>query len=467
MNSDDLAKNLAKMYSKQLAKSPSLSESERNFKTADENFYIYPGMDAPEEEDELSQSFDINFAQEAPFFRFRTNTDAKLDKLSDIRKKQAQIKTVKCDDSSVRFNEEMQDNEELFVRKDLTKPSPQKGKSKFSEQLKSLPMMPVNRFRNYSCFDGTSHPLNEVRTIKVFVTPLKEHRNYPLVCCVLGNAKIEEFIGFILFKCTQDYPLLAQQELFEDIKDYGLFITEEGEPDLDFPALDLNEPVQRFHFTSLTLAKRAPNVQTRTLSVVSDTPAVLNPVNRQSSIDTNKSLPTSVRRTEDNAIMNVHERAVEAPIYRAYRVSLVTKKHFRTEVQLGVSGEKVEIDPLPQKNSNYFFKPVKAIHYSMDSVAWCEISSRKSSRFEFKIAHNPMFFDPLSFGPSTSFVEPATPSSYTLKLHTFETDPTTATEIVMKVNNILTLRTSSVRREYLVAVDKTKKSFIRKKKFPI
>lgn len=298
----------------------------------------------------------------------------------------------------------------------------------------------------------------------------KDHRDYPIVCCVQANAKIEDFIGFVLFKCTQDYPDVAQQALFEDVKDYGLFITDEtGEPDLDFPALDINEQVQRFQFAYLALAKRIPHIQNRTLSVVSDTTAVLYPVNRQSSIDTNKSLPTNVRRTEENAIMNVHERAIEAPIYRAYRVSLVTKKHFRTEVQLGVSGEKVEIDPLQQKNANFFIKPVKAIHYSMDSVAWCEISSRKSSRFEFKIAHNPMFFDPLSsFGPSTSFgIEPATPTSYTLKIHTFETDPTSATEIVMKINNILALRTSSVRREYLVAVEKTKKSFIRKKKFPI
>lgn len=151
MNSDDLAKSLAHMYSKQLAKSPSpISGSGRNYKTTDENFYIYPGLDAPEEEDELlSQSFDINFAQEGPFFRFRTNTDAKLDKMSDIRKKQAQIRTVKCDDATVRFNEEMHDNDELFVRKDFTK-SAKRGKSKFAEQLANLQVPEMNKYRKYS-----------------------------------------------------------------------------------------------------------------------------------------------------------------------------------------------------------------------------------------------------------------------------------------------------------------------------
>ncbi|CRL01041.1 CLUMA_CG014505, isoform A [Clunio marinus] len=470
MNSDDLAKSLALMHSKQLTMSPSpISGSEGNYRSMDENFYIYPGLDAPEEEDELlSQSFDINFAQEGPFFRFRTNTDAKLDKMNDMRKKQAQIKTIKCDDTIVKLNEEMDDNDELFIRKDYKNTSILPKRSKFAEQLEKMPPIPLNKFRKFSCFDGTSHPPNETRTIQVFVIPLpKEHRDYPIRCCVQASAKIEEFIGFILFKCTQDLPEVSQKVNFGDVNDYGLFISDEtGEPDLDFPALDINEQVQRFQFSHLALSKRMVQYfQNRTLSVASDS-NLMNPVVRQPSVDTNRSIPSTIRRTEEIA-MNVHDTMVEAPIYRAYRVFLITKKHFRTEVQLGISGDKVEIDPLHQRNANYFFKPVKAIHYSMDSVAWCGISSRKSNRFEFKIAHNPMFLDPLTFGPSTSFVETSTPSTFTLKIHTFETDPTIAEEVVAKIDNILMLRTSSVRREYLNRHEKTKKSFIRKKKFPI
>lgn len=477
MNSDDLAKNLANMHNKQLASSSSptsgsFTGSDRSYKQT-ENIYIYPGLDAKEEDDELlSQSFDINFAQDGAFYRFRTNTDAKLDKLSDIRKKQAQIKTVKCpDDPVLRFNEEMSDDVELFVRKDLSNISLLPRTSKLSEQLANLPPMPLNKFRQFSCFDGTSHPPNEIRTIQVFIMPFpKEHRDYPIKCCVQANAKIEDFTGFVLFKCTQELPEVAQQVNFEEVKDYGLFITDEtGEPDLDFPALDINEQVQRFQFAHLTLSKRtAAHFQARTFSVVSDTTVLVNPPVRQPSLnDSIKTIPPSIRRTEDIA-MNVHDTMVEAPIYRAYRVSLVTKKHFRTEVQLGISGEKVEIDPLQQKNANYFFKPVKAIHYSMDSVCWCDISSRKSSRFEFKIAHNPMFLETQAFGPSTSLVETvSSPTSYTLKVHTFETDPTSAEEIIMKVRNILVLRTSSVRNEYMNRHEKIQKSFIRKKKFPI
>lgn len=462
MNSDDLAKSFARTSCRQMTKSP--TGSEKNTKHENQ---IYPGLDSSDEEtgDELQPSFDINFAQEGPFFRFRTNTDAKLDKMSDIRRRQQQIKVVKCDDSIVKFNAEISDDE-LFVRKDFAKQSVEPMKSKLSYQIDHLPPMPVNRFRKYSCFDGTSYPINEIRTIQVFVMPFpNSQRNYPVRCCVQASAKIEEFIGFILFKCTQDFPEASQQANFEEVKDYGLFITDEsGEPDLDFPALDFDEQVQRFQFAYLALSKRTiSNVQQRALSVVSDNfnSTMIYPINRQSPIESLKSFPTNARRTDEIA-MNVHDTMIEAPIYRAFRVFLISKKHFRTEVQIGISGEKVEIDPLSQKNA-IIFKSVKAIHYSMNSVAWCEISTRKSSRFEFKIAHDPLYFDPLSFGASTSFNESTQPS-IGLKIHTFECDPTTAEEIVLKVNNILKSVNSSIYRDFPNRKDSTKKSFIRKKK---
>jgi hypothetical protein len=141
-------------------------------------------------------------------------------------------------------------------------------------------------------------------------------------------------------------------------------------------------------------------------------------------------------------------------------------------VQLGISAEKIEIDPLSQKSSNIFFKQ-KSSHFVMDAVAWCEIATRKSSRFEFRIAYNPLFYEPLpapigSTSSNNSFSEASLATSYSLKIITFETDPTSAEEIVLKVNNILLLRTSSVRREFLNRQEKkTRNSFIRKKKFPI
>ncbi|XP_070497133.1 stress-activated map kinase-interacting protein 1 [Chironomus tepperi] len=464
MNSDDLAKNLANSYSK-------MKLSPGNNTVVDESvFYIYPDLINEEEdsEDLLSQSFDINFTQEGPFaFRFRTNTAAKLEKISEIRKKQSLVKTVKVDDSIIKLNQEIEDDSQLFVRKEVNTKSNEPVRSKLTEQFETLPPIQLNKYREYSIFDGSSYPSNESKTIRVYITPISELKDYPIKCCVHSIAKIEEFIGFILFKCINLYPEYVDK--LEEVKNYGLFISDEsGEPDLDFPALDLTESIAKYQFNILALAKQVmPHTQNRTLSVASDTTTVLiHPVNRQSSIDTNRSLPTNLRNNQNELAMNVHETMVEAPIYQAYRVYLVTKKHFRTEVQLGISAEKIEVDPLQQKSSNYFFK-LKSTHFSMESVAFCEIASRKSSRFEFRIAYNPLHYDPMSFAASTSFDTTTSYSSYTLKIMTFETDPTTAEQICLKVNNILLLRTSSVRREYLSRHEKIKKSFIRKKKFPI
>jgi target of rapamycin complex 2 subunit MAPKAP1 len=484
MNSDDLAKNLAQLYVTKLSSSSS-SPIKEKISDEIENFYVYPGLDNNDENDEdlLSQSFDINFTQEAPFsFRFRTNTTAKLEKLCEIKKKRAQIKVVKVDDSVIKLNQEIEDDDELFIRKELSKVTIA-PKSKLTEQLETLPPIKLNKFREYSTFDGSSYPANETKTIQVFITTIPELRDYPIKCCVHATAKIEEFMGFILFKTTNIYP--EYTDIIEEVRSYGLFISDEtGEPDVDFPALDLNEQVVKYQFTYLAMAKarHVPQFSQRTLSVASDTTNVIfssSSIKRQSSVETNQSLH---RNTSD--AMTDHFTMIEAPIYRAYRVTLITKKHFRTEVQLGISAEKIEIDPLQQKNTSYFFKQ-KSSHFVMDAVAFCEITTKKSSRFEFRIAYNPLFFDPFSANStlpvaSTSFSsavnnsytsnslsEVTTPTSFALKFHTFETDPTSAEEIVIKVNNILLLKTSSVRREFINRQEKNKRSFIRKRRFPI
>lgn len=310
MNSDDLAKNLATSY------------------------YIYPDLINQEEEDLLSESFDINYSQEGAFaFRFRTNTSVRLEKISEIRKKQSQIKTVKVDDSIIKLNQEIEDDNELFVRKDMSKtPNQQQFHSRLTEQLETLPPIKLNKYREYSVFDGTSYAGNESKTIQVYITPIPELKDYPIKCCVHSIAKIEEFIGFILFKCVNLYPEYADN--LDDVQSYGLFISDEsGEPDLDFPALDLTEKVSKYQFNILALAKSLTSqfYQNRTLSVASDSVNTIHPVNRQPSIDTNRSLPSNLRQNQN--AMNVHETMVEAPIYQAYRVYLVTKKHFsRAEV---------------------------------------------------------------------------------------------------------------------------------------
>jgi SAPK-interacting protein 1 (Sin1), middle CRIM domain/Stress-activated map kinase interacting protein 1 (SIN1) len=310
MNSDDLAKNLSQMYLKEswIKNSPGSEKSIAN----ETCFFIYPDLLADNEDDdngfELSQSFDINFTKDLPFYRFRTNTEAKLVKLSDIKKKQSRI--VKVDDSVVKLNQEIQDNDELFIRKDLSNVANEPHTSQLSFLLESLPKIKLNKFREFSTLDGSSFPSNETKSIEVFITPLKELRDYPVKCCVHSNAKIEEFIGYILFRVVNEYPQHA--DALEEVKSYGLFISDEsGEADYDFPPLGLTELISKYQFKHLALAKRLnAHFQNRTLSlsVASDTTTMIYPVKRQASIETNKSLPTNIRQSEN--AMTVHDSMV-------------------------------------------------------------------------------------------------------------------------------------------------------------
>lgn len=59
---------------------------------------------------------------------------------------------------------------------------------------------------------------------------------------------------------------------------------------------------------------------------------------------------------------------------------------------LGISGEKLEIDPVQQKSSKFTLVRQKAVSYPMDSIAWCEITDFKTHKSSFRIMYS------LSFG---------------------------------------------------------------------
>lgn len=97
-------------------------------------------------------------------------------------------------------------------------------------------------------------------------------------------------------------------------------------------------------------------------------------------------------------LIDVHNKAMEAPLYQSYRVfKVINKLRTTVEIHLGISGEKIEIDPIQQKNSTFNFSmKQKAISHHMDTIAWCEITDVKTNRTSFKIVYS------LSFGGSSS-----------------------------------------------------------------
>lgn len=399
------------------------------------------------------------------FYRSRTNTDAKLQKIGDQRKMESEKRTVNVVYSSE--PEKCEDEGEMFEKK-LISEYPKVTNSKFEENLLKYPPIERNRFHRFARFDGTGQG-NENRTINVFVIPFpKDQRVYPLILNVQSKARIGEFIGLILFYCYVHYPDISRKIDFKDVNienDYSIYISDEtGEVDTDLPPLDNSEQVQKFHFSHLALSKKiAQNFQSRSFSVVSDPTMATTKNSLETSNNAEVSFMSSPSAAQSQTTATF-DAFVDTFVYQAFRVYLISKTiHFKTslEIQLGIS-EKIEIDPI-QKNPSKLFKSIKPLHFSIDSVAWCEITSRKSNRFEFKIAHVPL--DPFSTEMLSSFEDNVISSS--LKVHTFETDPTTAEIIYRKINRIIDSKSNSttVLRELMNRSDRSRKSFFKRKKF--
>lgn len=434
----DLPSQFAQI-NKQIKEQQSLLASSQQIKSGKklcppEDFFCYPGLEENQSEedevDNLSQSYDIQMDPDTGLHRQRSNTAQKLEKMDMARRKAAKIKNIKFDDHSASSTTISSSCSDLFVRKEVTTTNLISGRSLLSDQLKQCPKQPQNKFLEYAKYDGTAQTGIATRTIKIFLTMLPENRkNYPMQVCVTATAKIQEFIGLICYKCSIQFP----DVILNSVRNYGLYITEEDGDVEDLPALDLKEPCSKFCFSHLALVGRKlseslPNrtEDYRAMSMTSDSEDIKAALIAESKAK-------SEQESEDLARMLGHTTMMEAPLYRSYRLQIMNKALFKTEIQLGISGEKVEIDPVPQKNSKFWSRQ-KAVSHSMDSIACCEILENKTSRATFRIC--------------------GIPSSF--KNYDFETDPNTAQEIIEKINNILDVRSSATRRDFLASKEKRK-----------
>uniref|UniRef100_A0A1B0C897 Putative stress-activated map kinase-interacting protein 1-like rhagoletis zephyria n=1 Tax=Lutzomyia longipalpis TaxID=7200 RepID=A0A1B0C897_LUTLO len=468
-----------------------------------------------EDGDLLSQSYDIHAEPDIGLHRQRSNTAQNLERMELARRKASKIRNVKCDDSIVAITDadrdalfvrrdvppvttqkkkpksllserlqhcpkqtqnkfleyarfdgtaqtgvstrtlkifltmlpEKQRNYPIQVNVPPVTTQKKKPKSLLSERLQHCPKQTQNKFLEYARFDGTAQTGVSTRTLKIFLTMLPEkQRNYPIQVCVLSTAKIQEFIGLICYKCSIENPDVP----LKSVRNYGLYITEEdGEVDSDFPPLDVREPCSKFCFSHLALIERRATiarVDQRTMSVTSEVDA-----GGGGGAFPEDPKVVSAQQSEDMARMLGHTTMMEAPMYRSYRLHMLQGPFFRTEIQLGISGEKVEIDPVQQKNTKFWTKQ-RAISHAMNSVAMCEIIERKLYRATFRLVYRvprPGVDEGGAHSEYSTSASPQAASTSTFKHYNFETDPETAQEIVEKIRNILEVRSSATQREFL------------------
>lgn len=75
--------------------------------------------------------------------------------------------------------------------------------------------------------------------------------------------------------------------------------------------------------------------------------------------------------------------------YRSYRVSQLHKMRSNTDVLLGVSGERLEVDPVSQNKSGFFGRPAKPTTYGIKRICACEVlEERSNQRTVFRIVRS-------------------------------------------------------------------------------
>ncbi|XP_043240686.1 target of rapamycin complex 2 subunit MAPKAP1-like isoform X3 [Amphibalanus amphitrite] len=434
-------------------------------------------------------SIDIVMDMDIGGHRRRSNTSQRLDKLKKERKNAARIKHIIWQPNADPLPDA--DRDFVFEKKPIVIAERPKT-SLLTEQLNSLDLSD-NPFTEYSKFDGRAHAGVPTRRINIFLTMAPpEEQAFPMSVTVVASARVSELIGLICWQYTsedREPPLRHSPEL------YSLHIAEDdGEVDWDFPPLDDRETVAKFGFSvlalveteqtevtvnvdgrdgqdqvTLSLKKRNATVAEILNAVVSQRPDLapdnevelaLERADNSStaasplSADTRLSQlacqhfnlikTTSARKHKDTAVVEEPNfsgqmSAMEATVYQTFKVNMLSSLVIKAPIQLGISGDRVEIDPVQMRSSlnvSKFLSKPRAVTYQIDCIMECRLLDVKyGGRAVLRLVY-------------------MLPSDGGYKHHDLEADLGTAKEIVRKLEYILDFRSSMNRKTYLQQKEK-------------
>ncbi|XP_071773656.1 target of rapamycin complex 2 subunit MAPKAP1 isoform X2 [Centroberyx gerrardi] len=433
---------------------------------------------------DLSQSMDITSSWDFGIRR-RSNTAQRLERLRKERQNQIKCKNIQWKERS--SSQSVEDLGSLFEKRDFKdRPRTTGTKSTLSLRLEQCPQQLNNPFNEYSKFDGKGHiGTTATKKIDVYLSmQMAQEKLHPMMVVTIANARVHDLIGLICWQYTSEG---REPKLNENVTAYCLHIAEDdGEVDTDFPPLDSNEPIHKFGFSTLALVEKysSPGLASKQSLFVRINAAhgfSLIPVDslkvtmkeilqkalkkRKGSQKGSGPMYRLERQTEPNVAVDLdctlesqstlefclvrenssrgEESSEEDPPidittvqdmlsshhYKSFKISMIHKLRFTTDVQLGISGEKVEIDPVTnQKASTKFWIRQKPISIDSDHLCACDlVEERSPSHAIFKVTYL---------------------SNHDYKPLYFESDAATVNEIVLKVNYILESRASTSRADY-------------------
>ncbi|KAM3911934.1 target of rapamycin complex 2 subunit MAPKAP1 [Leptodactylus fuscus] len=431
-----------------------------------------------------SQSVDITSSWDFGIRR-RSNTAQKLERLRKERQNQIKCKNVQWKDRNTSHS--VEELSSLFEKKSFKEKPPPSGKpSILSVRLEQCPLQLNNPFNEYSKFDGKGHVgTTATKKIDVYLSmQTSQDKMLPMTVVTIANAKVHDLIGLICWQYTTEG---REPKLNDNVDSFCLHIAEDdGEVDTDFPPLDSNEPIHKFGFSTLALVEKysSPNLAAKqslfvrinaahgfSLIQVDSTNVTMReilekalrrrkgsqrnsgpqyrlekqnqanvPVDLDSTLESQNSLEFCLVRENSSRGEEPQEEETQIDIatvqdmlsshhYKSFKVSMIHRLRFTTDVQLGISGEKVEIDPVTnQKTSTKFWIKQKPISIDSDLLCACDLAEEKSpSHAMFKLTYL---------------------NNHDYKHLYFESDAATVNEIVLKVNYILESRASTARADY-------------------
>ena len=405
------------------------------------------------------------------------------------RAEQENVTTVLWKSPPVATTEEEQ-AEPLFPRKVLPEQQSQKVISLLSQELEDLSIESVsNPWQEYGRFEGIC---NKDRKVEIFVVVEGEGSRTPLTLWCSREAKVKDVIGLTCLKYFHQEP---SQKLEPPVHNYSLHMCEEdGTVDWDFPSLDLKEPFNKYGFTQLALVRRDPDQED-----TEDRIKLFLPDGTFTELDVDRASLTMADLLElglqrrprnlprDRAGFNYHLETAEetaggaaidpqaplssfagseffivrdnskrvsihrdsagtserplnfldAPLFQSFDVQMITKVRTKVDIHLGISGEKVEIDPRQQPSWSVYKQ--KACTYDMDNIVSCEVvESQGEERKVFKMIY-------------------LTDSGW--RWNEFEGDTDTVDAVIGKINHLIEMIQSEprkLRKEYLENKEKKK-----------
>ncbi|XP_073170719.1 target of rapamycin complex 2 subunit MAPKAP1 isoform X3 [Lepidochelys kempii] len=348
-----------------------------------------------------SQSVDITSSWDFGIRR-RSNTAQRLERLRKERQNQIKCKNVQWKERNASCSAE--ELSSLFEKKNFRVKSPRSGKqSLLSVRLEQCPLQLNNPFNEYSKFDGKGH-VGTTATKKIDVyLPLhtSQDKLLPMTVVTIANAKVHDLIGLICWQYTSEG---REPKLNDNVNAYCLHIAEDdGEVDTDFPPLDSNEPIHKFGFSTLALVEKysSPGLAAK------------------------QSLFVRINAAHGFSLIQVDSMKVTMKDI----LQKALKRRKGSQRCSGISGDKVEIDPVTnQKASTKFWIKQKPISIDSELLCACDLAEEKS--------------------PSHAIFKLTYLSNHDYKHLYFESDAATINEIVLKVNYILESRASTARADY-------------------